>query len=157
MMTAWVRRLDPDATEAQLIAARAHHLRRWSLPRTSYPDGRAGYLRWRAELRRRHAAEVADILAPLGYADDVTARVAAIVTKQGLGDDPQVQVHEDALCLVFLTTQFDDLARQLGDDRIVEVVAKTLRKMSERARTEAVDLGLSDHGRSIVERALAIC
>ena len=42
MMTAWVRRLDPDADEAQLLAARAHHLRRWTLPRTDYPDGRAG-------------------------------------------------------------------------------------------------------------------
>ena len=47
MMTEWVRRLDPGAVDAQLIAARAHHLRRWSIPRGSYPDGRSGYLRWR--------------------------------------------------------------------------------------------------------------
>lgn len=54
LMTRWVRRLDPEATEAQLLAARAHHLRRWALPRGEYPEGRAGYLRWRKDLNRRH-------------------------------------------------------------------------------------------------------
>ena len=65
MMTAWVLRLDPDADEAQLLAARAHHLRRWTLPRTDYPDGRAGYLRWRTALKAQHAEEVGEILVRL--------------------------------------------------------------------------------------------
>src|SRR5947209_1491033 len=63
LMTAWVRRLAPDATEEQLLAARAHHLRRWTVPRSSYPDGRAGYLRWRRALRDQHAREVGGLLA----------------------------------------------------------------------------------------------
>src|SRR4051812_23542962 len=62
LMTDWVRRLDPDPSEEQLIAARAHHLRRWALPRDSEPRDRAGYLRWRTALRRRHAEDVAEIL-----------------------------------------------------------------------------------------------
>src|SRR3546814_10021826 len=61
-MVAWVQRLDPTADEAQLLAARASHLRRWSIARTSYPEGRAGYLRWRSDLRKQHAAEVTEIL-----------------------------------------------------------------------------------------------
>src|SRR4051812_38623959 len=61
MMTAWVERLDPGADEVQLIAARAHHLRRWSVPRADFPDGRAGYLRWRTALKAQHAEEVGDI------------------------------------------------------------------------------------------------
>src|SRR5512144_2528909 len=63
MMTAWVLRLDPDADEAQLLAARAHHLRRWTLPRSDYPEGRSGYLRWRTALKAQHAQEVGQILA----------------------------------------------------------------------------------------------
>ena len=62
LMSDWVRRLDPDATDEQLLAARAHHLRRWALPRSEYPDGRSGYLRWRTELSKRHAADVGEIL-----------------------------------------------------------------------------------------------
>jgi hypothetical protein len=40
LMTGWVRRLAPDASEAQMLAARAdHHLRRWVVPRATYPEG----------------------------------------------------------------------------------------------------------------------
>ncbi len=155
LMTRWVRRLDPDATEAQLLAARAHHLRRWALPRAAYPEGRAGYLRWRKELNRRHQDDVAVILADLGYDPVEIARVQEIIAKVGLVTDPQVQVHEDALCLVFLQTQFTDLADRLGDDKTVEVVRRTIAKMSPRGRSEAMALPLDDRERALVGRALA--
>jgi hypothetical protein len=154
LMTEWVERLDPDADEAQLLAARAHHLRRWSVPRSSYPEGRAGSLRWRTALKRQHAEEVAAILTDAGYEGAVVDRVGDIVAKRRLGTDPAVQTHEDALCLVFLRTQFDDLADQLGDDHTVEVLRKTLDKMSELGRRTALDQPLSPHGRALLERAL---
>jgi hypothetical protein len=155
LVTAWVLRLDPGADEAQVLAARAHHLRRWVVPRSDYPDGRAGYLRWRTALKRRHADEVAEILTGCGYEAEIVERVQQIIRKDGLPADPAVQTHEDALCLVFLQTQFDDLAGRLGDDRTVQVVAKTLAKMSERGRTEARALALSPSEARLVERALA--
>lgn len=153
MMTAWVRRLDPDAGPEQLLAARAHHLRRWTIPRSDHPEGRAGYLRWRTALKKQHATDVAAILRECGYGDDLVERVAQIVRKEGLGRDPVVQTHEDALCLVFLETQFSELADRLGDEHTVEVVRKTLAKMSPRAIAEAVALPLSDAERRLVERA----
>lgn len=33
----WVQHLRPDAPDPLLIAARGHHLRRWEIPRNSYP------------------------------------------------------------------------------------------------------------------------
>jgi hypothetical protein len=154
LMTTWVCRLDPEAGDVQLLAARAHHLRRWSLPRSEYPAGRAGYLRWRTALKAQHAREVGEILAGCGYGPDVIDRVQAIVRKEGLAIDPVVQTHEDALCLTFLETQFDDLARRLGDDKTVDVVRKTLAKMSARGRAEALQLDLDPAARALVERAL---
>ncbi len=130
MMTEWVLRLDPQASEEQLLAARAHHLRRWVSPRSSAPEGRAGYLRWRTDLKRRHAEEVASLLCQVGYDDESVAVVQRIIRKEGLGSDRAVQVHEDALCLVFLQTQALDLAGQLGADKTLEVLRKTVRKMS---------------------------
>ena len=91
LMTHWVHRLDPEAREAQLLAARAHHLRRWALPRDGYPDGRAGYLRWRKDLNRRHQQDVAELLAPLGYDPVEIARVQEIIAKASRDTDPQVQ------------------------------------------------------------------
>jgi hypothetical protein len=154
LMTEWVRRLDPGASEAQLLAARAHHLRRWTSPRSSHPDGRAGYLRWRAALKRQHAAEVAGILEAAGYDEATVERVQRIITKTGLGQDPEVQVHEDALCLVFLETQLADTAARLGDEHIVEVIRKTVAKMSPAGLAEVDGLPLADHDRDLVSRAL---
>jgi hypothetical protein len=153
-MTAWVLRLDPEAEEAQLLAARAHHLRRWSLPRSDFPEGRAGYLRWRTELKRRHAEEVATILAGCGYDEATIEHVQHIVRKESLRTDPQVQTHEDALCLVFLETQLTPLADQLGDDKVVEVLRKSLVKMSPEGRAAAADLAYSPRERALVVQAV---
>jgi hypothetical protein len=155
LMTEWVNRLDPEADEAQLLAARAHHLRRWTLPRDEYPEGRAGYLRWRTALRKQHAAEVADLLREVGYDDATIERVRAIVNKEGLGTDPAVQVHEDALCLVFLETQLAATVDRLGDDKMVDVIAKTAAKMSPAALALVGELPLRDEDRALIARALA--
>jgi hypothetical protein len=155
LMVRWVAHLDPDATDAQLLAARAAHLRRWTSPRSSYPEGRAGYLRWRTALRKQHAADVSAILTEAGYDAAAVDRVAAIVGKVGLGTDPAVQVHEDALCLVFLETQLAPTADRLGDDKAVEVLAKTAAKMSPAALAAADALDLGDRERQLLRRALA--
>jgi hypothetical protein len=155
LMVEWVQRLDPGATEAQVLAARAHHLRRWSMPRSSYPDGRAGYLRWRTALRKQHAEEVGGLLAEVGYDEATIARVQQIVGKQGLGQDPQVQVHEDALCLVFLETQLADTVDRLGDDKMLDVIAKTAAKMSPDGLAMVAELPLRPSDAELVRRALA--
>ncbi len=150
MMTDWVQRLDPDASAAQLLAARAHHLRRWVVPRTDYAEGRAGYLKWRADAKRRHADEVAAILRDCGYDDAMIEQVQQIIRKERLKTDPAVQVHEDALCLVFLQTQLSDVAAQLGPEKGRDVLTKTVAKMSAKGRAEARALSLPDGERSLV-------
>lgn len=153
-MTEWVRRLDAHAGDAQLLAARGHHLRRWSLPRSDYPDGRAGYLRWRTELSKRHADETAAICAEHGVAPATVDRVREIVRKQGLGTDREVQVHEDALCLVFLELQFADLVGRLGRDKGVDVVAKTVRKMSPAGIAAAGSISMGEDLAAVLAEAV---
>ena len=156
MMTRWVRRLSPGCSDEQLIAARAHHLRRWAIPRDTYPRDRAGYLRWRTAQQRQHAEDVASIMRDAGYGEESVERVQAIVRKRGLGRDPEVQVHEDALCLVFLETQFDELAESVGDEaRMVEILRKTAAKMSPAGLAAARTLPLSAEGAALLGRALA--
>jgi len=155
LMSGWVARLDPSATEAQLLAARAHHLRRWTMPRGSYPDGRSGYLRWRTALKKQHAEEVAGILAEAGYDDGTIAAVQGIIKKVGLGHDPAVQVHEDALCLTFLETQLAELADRLGDEHMLDVIQKTAAKMSPAALAEVAGIEMRDHDRELIARALS--
>lgn len=154
-MVHWLGVLDPDADEAQVLAARAHHIRRWVSPRATYPAGRSGYHRWRRDQRERQAHEVGEILVSVGYERPLIERVQAIVAKQGLGRDPEVQTHEDALCLVFLELQFDDVAEQLGDDHTVRVVRRTARKMSPAGVAAASAIDLSDRCARILAAAMA--
>ena len=149
----WVVRLDPNASSALRLAARAHHLRRWVVPRSSYPDGRAGYLRWRRDQKDRQASELRTILERAGIESAVVERAAAIVAKIGLGTDPEVQVFEDSVCLTFLETQLDDTADRLDHDRMVGVIAKTLTKMSEQAKEAAVTIDLGARGRQLLASA----
>ncbi|HEV7887836.1 MAG TPA: DUF4202 domain-containing protein [Acidimicrobiales bacterium] len=165
---AWVRRLRGEGAggadgagvpEALLLAARAHHVRRWEIPRASYPEGRAGYLKWKRDLQQHHADVLAPLLRGAGYDADMVERVQAIVKKRGLAGaspDPDVQTLEDALCLVFLETQFAELAARLDDDKMVDILAKSLRKMSPDGRAAALEFepGLSDHERSLLTAAL---
>jgi hypothetical protein len=156
MVSDWVRRFDPEPSDAQLIAARAHHLRRWAVPRADYPEGRSGYLKWRRDQGERHRLEVAEIMADNGYDSATTEAVADIMAKRNLAGDRAAQTHEDALCLVFLQTQLNGLVERLGPEKSSAVVAKTLGKMSAHAHAAAGELAYTDSSRAVLKQALDI-
>jgi hypothetical protein len=151
----WVQALRPDAGEALLLAARAAHVRRWELPRSAEPEGKAGYLRWKRRLQAHHASVAGALLTSVGYEPAVVERVQSIVRKEALRTDPEVITLEDALALVFVETQFVELADRLDEDHMVDVVAKTLRKMSPEGRSAALGIPLpSQREAGIVARAV---
>lgn len=148
----WVEKLAPGASDALRLAARAHHVRRWTIPRSDYPEGRAGYHRWRNALQAVHAATARDILEREGFEPETVERVEALIRKRGLGRDPEVQVLEDALCLVFVETQLADLASRLDPEKLEDVVRKTLRKMSPEAIAAAAELPIAEPHRALLLR-----
>jgi hypothetical protein len=150
----WVERLEPRASEALALASHCQHLCRWQIPRSSYPDGRIGYLTWRKALAKYHADQAAEILRAVGYGDEVLQGVRQINLKQGLHINPDVQTMEDALCLSFLEHELEDFARQHPPAKVVDILAKSWRKMSERGRQVALTLPLSEHAGALVKQAL---
>lgn len=154
LVSEWVERLSPGASEALRLAARAHHVRRWEIPRDRHPRGRVGYHRWRRALQEHHARIAGEILAGEGYDAATIARVQEIVQKKALGRDPEVQVFEDALCLVFLETQFHDLADRLDEATLIDVTRKTLKRMSPSAVDAAARLPLDPCDFAHLERAM---
>lgn len=151
----WLDQLAPHASSAVQIAARAHHLRRWELARTDYPDGRAGYLQWRRDNKMHQANSAADILTNHGFTDETINRVGELLTRQGLGTDAETQLVEDAACLVFVQTQFEEMVERLEHDHMVNVVAKTLTKMSPAAIELAVTIELSPEAQAVLSEAAA--
>ncbi len=151
----WIMKLMGDAaSEALQIAARAQHIRRWEIPRESYPQGRTGYLKWRTDLKKFHAAETAVIMQAVGYGETAVSRVKDLITKKQLKQDPEAQALEDALCLVFLEMQFTDFAQKEAD-KITNILQKTWKKMSPQGRQFALQLPMRNEDRAIIEKALS--
>lgn len=129
-VTKWVSRLKSDASLELLLAARCQHICRWEIPRASYPMTRPGYLKWRTDLKKFHAEKSAAILAEAGFSPESIARVRSLNLKENLGSDAELQVLEDALCLVTLEHQFTDLIRKTDEEKLVTILQKTWKKMS---------------------------
>ena len=146
MMTRWVLELDPHASEELQLAARAHHIRRWMIPRSTFPAGRTAYLRWRRALHAVHAELTAAILEEVGYARPIVERVAALIQKADLlqQGDADAQTLEDALSLVFFDTQLEPLLDDLDDRQLRRALGRTWRKMSPRGQAAAKSLPLSE-------------
>ena len=154
-LSAWVLQLDPRASDALRIAARGQHIGRWTIPRSAYPMNRPGYLRWREELKRFHAQTVAGLMEKQGCPAELTERVRSIILKKNLKSDPEVQVLEDALCLLFLETQFEDLRRATMDEKMKDIIRKTWQKMSGPGRAAALRMDLPSGQKTLIQEALA--
>ena len=153
-MTACLDRFSPDAPEPVRLAARCQHIRRWTIPRTDYPEGRNGYRRWRTDLARFHASTAAAILRGVGYDDATVARVESLLRKERLKTDPDVQLLEDVICLVFLEHYLFDFAPKHDEETLLRVLRKTWPKMSADGRRAALDLDLAPDLRALVARAV---
>ena len=136
----WVEYLDPNASEALRLATRCQHIRRWMIPRSTYPEGVSGYRRWRSDLARFHADQAGQILREAGYENAMIGRVRDLLTKKGLKHDPEVQLFEDAICLVFLENEFSDFAGKHERDKLVRTLTKIWMKMSPRGHEVAKQL-----------------
>jgi hypothetical protein len=138
-MTAELARLFPGAPDLLQIAARGQHVERWRLARSAYPEGKAGYLDWRREQARRHAERVGGMMASAGYPPEDCARVGILLRKEGLKRDAEVQALEDVICFTFLRWYFADFAAAHDAAKVADIVQKTARKMSAKARAQALD------------------
>ncbi|MEJ7769310.1 MAG: DUF4202 domain-containing protein [Chitinophagaceae bacterium] len=152
----WVTRLEPGASESLLLAARSQHIGRWKSPRDNYPQGKAGYLRWRSELRNFHAETAAALMLQAGFDDEAIRAVQKIILKEQLKYNHEVQVMEDALCLVFLQFQYIQFVNSHEEDKVVRVLKKTLQKMSRQGRDAALLLEYDEAGKALLGKALAL-
>jgi hypothetical protein len=154
-LTAWVMKLYPDAPEELKLAARCQHICRWMIPRERYERTKAGYLRWRNELKKFHAQKSGEILREAGYDDETIARVQALNLKKHFPQNENSRVLEDALCLVFLQYQFGELAAKSTEEQMINALRKSWNKMTPAGREHALKLEYTERERALLESALA--
>lgn len=155
-MEAWVARLVPDASPALRLAARCQHLQRWSVPRSSFPDGKQGYHAWRRLLYGKQANRARELLLAAGVPAGEAEDVATWVSKTGLKTNPGTQALEDAAVLVFLENEIGAFAAQHADyprEKFVDILRKTWRKLSPAGQAAAQGLDLPPAIRDLVREA----
>lgn len=156
-MSARLLQIYPEASELLRIAARAQHIRRWDIPRASFPEGRHGYNDWRKACREHHAELVRAIMSRHGYSEEQIGRVALLIRKEQLKKDKESQALENVVAVVFLEhyfEEFDSKHSDYDDAKVIDIIAKTLKKMSPRGHAAALALALPERTRKLVEAAV---
>jgi hypothetical protein len=140
-MSEMLDRYQPDANEVVKLAVRAQHIERWTGPRDSYPMNRDGYLQWRTQLYKYHAETAGRLMQEAGYDAEMIDRVKAAVGKKGLKVNPDTQLLEDTVDLVFIEHYMLFFAGQKPDyseDKWLDIIRKTWKKMSADAHAFAL-------------------
>ena len=140
-MSDMLARFVPDADAAQQLAIRAQHVQRWKSPRDAYPMDRIGYLQWRKDLYKIQAQTAVELSAQAGYREDVTDRVYQAVAKLKIKENPDTQLLEDIADLVFIEhyiTEFVDKHPEYDEDKWLDIIRKTWKKMSAAAQQFAL-------------------
>jgi hypothetical protein len=154
-MSGMLDRIYPDASELLKIATRGQHIERWKTPRSTYDQGRIGYLRWRTDLKNYHALRTGELMAACGYEREAITRTQSLIRKERLKYDTEAQALEDVICLVFLEDYFSDFASKHDDTKVIDILRKTWIKMSPKAQQAALELKLPAPAQTLLERALS--
>lgn len=153
-MSAWLDRLDPTAPDEVRLAVRAQHIRRWEIPRSSYPTGRRSYLKWRRDLGRFHADLAGLIMRDCGFEEETVTRVQGIIRKDRFKIDPWAQLLEDVACLVFLDHYFGAFAETQEEASMVNILRRTWLKMSKQGQQAALGINYSPRCSALLQQAL---
>ena len=101
--------------------------------------------------------DVAALLAEAGYEPDEVERVQAIIRRDRLTTDADMQAVEDAACLVFIETQLADVASRIDHDLLLDVLRKTARKLSPAGAAAIAQIPLGPDEQALLTEALGGC
>tara|TARA_R110000868_G_scaffold337123_1_gene598007 strand:- start:91 stop:681 length:591 start_codon:yes stop_codon:yes gene_type:complete len=153
-MTNKLTSFTPDASEVLQLTARCQHICRWEIPRESYEMNKVGYLKWRQDLKKFHAKKASEILKAVGYDQKTIEKVAFLLEKKQLKKNAETQTLEDVICLVFLEFYFEPFAKKYSEEKLIDILQKTWRKMSKKGQEAALKLPLSKDALTLVGKAL---
>ena len=155
-MTSRLSHYEPSAPEHVQLAVRSQHIGRWEIARSSFPMDKKGYLQWRSQLAIHHAKTAEKILQECGYDQDAIEKVKFLLQKKQLHQNPETQLLEDVVCLVFIEFYLHEFAAQHDDEKVIDILKKTLHKMSPRAIQEALKIPVTDHIKRLIGKAAAL-
>lgn len=143
----------PNAPEYMQLAVRCQHIGRWEIARNSYPMDRPGYLMWRSQLKIHHTKIAGPILKECGYDEETISKVKALLLKKNLSQNPDTQLIEDVICLVFVEFYLEDFIKKHSEEKMIDILKKTLKKISPRGIEEALKISMTDEVKDLILKA----
>jgi len=143
----------PAVPEYLQLAARCQHIGRWEIPRKSYPMDRVGYLKWRNELKGHHAKIAEGILKDCGYDRNTIEIAKFLLLKRELKQNPDTQLLEDVICLVFIEYYLEDFAALHEEEKVIDIIRKTMKKMTVRAIEYTGEMALAEKVKGLIGKA----
>lgn len=145
----------PNSSEALQLTVCCQHICRWEIPRDSYEMNKVGYLTWRKDLKDFHAKKASEILTSVGYEKELIAQVKFLLLKKELKKNADTQTLEDVICLVFLEFYFLKFSKKYSEEKMIDIVQKTWRKMSDKGHKAALELDLPKEALTLITKALS--
>jgi len=159
-MSDMLQRFVPSADDICKLAIRSQHIQRWKSPRNAYPMDRNGYLKWRTDLYKFHADTMGKLMEQAGYGTEDIERAKKMVGKKGIKSNPDTQLLEDVVDLVFIEhymLEFAGKHPEYSEEKWIEIVRKTWKKMSESGQKFALSgaIRLPEPLVPLIKKALA--
>jgi hypothetical protein len=152
-MTARLSQYAPEAVEEVKLAARSQHIGRWEIPREKYPGDKKGYLQWRNEEKLHHAKIAENILSKCGYETKIIDQVKFLLLKKELYTNRHTQLLEDVICLVFVEYYLEEFATKHEDEKVIDILRKTTKKMTPKAIDAVGQLPLPSRIKGLIAQA----
>jgi hypothetical protein len=92
-------------------------------------------------------------MAKEGYSESEIDAVRQIILKK-YQTNADAQTIEDALCLVFLESQFEELRQKMPDPKMIDIIQKTWKKMSPKGKEAALTMDLPARHKQLIQDAL---
>lgn len=143
----------PQASVHLRLAARCQHIGRWEITRDEYPMDRTGYLKWRTVLKKHHAKVVTGILEQHGVEEKDRTQIINLILKANLKTDTESQILEDVVCLVFLEFYIEEFAEKHDDEKLIDILQKTMKKMSADGLAATGTIIFSDRVNELLAKA----
>lgn len=153
-MTKKLNEFEPKASEPLKLTARCQHICRWEIPRESYEMNRVGYLNWRQDLKKFHDVKASEILREVGYDQKTIDTVAFLLEKKQLKKNEETQTLEDVICLVFLEFYFEPFIEKHTEEKLIDILQKTWRKMSDEGHQMALKISFSSSAFKFIQKAI---
>ena len=143
----------PDSNPFIKLSAKCHHLKRWEVDRKLYPMDKQGYFNWRRVVAKHQLNIAKEILTKAEFSEEEIDKVISCLKKENIKRIPEAQIIEDVACMVFIQFYLEEFAKPHQDDKVIDILYKTMLKMSDPGIETCKKLPLSNKVAHLVKKA----